>query len=539
PPDEEDLAHVALARTLGNLSISQGRESLHGQSSSATLIRAAAELREQYEEKELPWSSRRMKYWTFNPAEHQITHVGPYVFPEVDLLRALVDLYFITTNLYFPLLHRPTFERSLAEGLHFRDSSFGAVVLLVCAIGSRFSDDPRVCGPGDDPLRCGWKYFDQLSHAVNHVFAHTVYHLQYYCLAVTFLQYSTPTACWMLTGIGVRLAQDVGAHRSKNLRTPTVESELWKRAFWVIVCYDRLCSAAFGRPCGTQYEDFDVELPIECDDEFWENVDPAQVFKQPVGKPSQIAYFNCFIRLNNILAFGLKIMYSLNKARLMFAVRDESWEHIVTELDSALNGWVDSIPSHVRWDPNRKDDIFFDQSAYLYASYYHVQMTIHCPLIPMVRKSEATSLRSLAIGTNAARSCSHVSDISRERKKGIPVPVLVNATFKSASILLLNVWSGKRTGLAPHMNSAIWEVHKCMACIRLCEQRPPRRWQSTGIFGDLLYELAAIGQMPLPDRSPAPAPTAETGTKKRPRKDDAGAPTRHVDTYPTAAAPEI
>ena len=38
-------------------------------------------------------------------------------------------------------------------------------------------------------------------------------------------------------------------------------------------------------------------------------------------------------------------------------------------------------------------------------------------------------------------------------------------------MLLLNVWSGKRTGLAPHMNTAIAEVHKCMRVIKLFEAR--------------------------------------------------------------------
>jgi hypothetical protein len=51
---------------------------------------------------------------------------------------------------------------------------------------------------------------------------------------------------------------------------------------------------------------FDLELPIECDDEYWEHPDPAQAFKQPPGKPSVIAYFNCFLKLNQVLAFSVR-----------------------------------------------------------------------------------------------------------------------------------------------------------------------------------------------------------------------------------------
>lgn len=36
-----------------------------------------------------------------------------------------------------------------------------------------------------------------------------------------------------MIGIGIRYAQEVGAHRRKVYnRKPTVDDELWKRAFW-------------------------------------------------------------------------------------------------------------------------------------------------------------------------------------------------------------------------------------------------------------------------------------------------------------------
>lgn len=36
----------------------------------------------------------------------------------------------------------------------------------------------------------------------------------------------------------------------------------------------------------------------------------------------------------------------------------------------------------MRWDPNRENSLFFDQSATLYSTYYHVQILIHRPFIP-------------------------------------------------------------------------------------------------------------------------------------------------------------
>jgi hypothetical protein len=37
-------------------------------------------------------------------------------------------------------------------------------------------------------------------------------------------------AGWVVLGMGIRLAQDVGAHRKKE--KVTIENELYKRAFW-------------------------------------------------------------------------------------------------------------------------------------------------------------------------------------------------------------------------------------------------------------------------------------------------------------------
>jgi hypothetical protein len=59
---------------------------------------------------------------------------------------------------------------------------------------------------------------------------------------------------------------------------------------------------------------------VECDDEYWEHLDPAKAFCQPPGIPSRVSFFNAFLRLNNILAFTLSILVRLGldfKAREM------------------------------------------------------------------------------------------------------------------------------------------------------------------------------------------------------------------------------
>ena len=77
-----------------------------------------------------------------------------YVFPHSTLLNTLVSLYFEIQNTFVPVLHRPTLERGIKEGRHLKDEDFGTIVLLVCALGSRWSTERTVLlGVGDDEGR--------------------------------------------------------------------------------------------------------------------------------------------------------------------------------------------------------------------------------------------------------------------------------------------------------------------------------------------------------------------------------------------------
>lgn len=63
-------------------------------------------------------------------------------------------------------------------------------------------------------------------------------------------------------GCGCQL-QDVGAHRrDSSVEHPSVERELWKRAFWVLVSFDRTASAALGRACAIQYDECVSLFPL-------------------------------------------------------------------------------------------------------------------------------------------------------------------------------------------------------------------------------------------------------------------------------------
>ncbi|KZV67312.1 hypothetical protein PENSPDRAFT_58281 [Peniophora sp. CONT] len=514
PSDEENDVQVDLVNhKMAKLSVGYR---FFGKSSSGRLVQTAFDLKSDYtgksvDERLFLERGRRDEFWLSQPWEamclNSVELEGLHYCPPQDLLDSLVDLYFQYSNLVYPLLHRPTFDKLRAEGLHYTDEAFRGVLLLVCAIGSRWSNDTRVrLDETTVWASAGWKYARQVQLARTlYPIPPSLYDIQIMALGCLFLSgCSAPQLCWTLCGVGIRFAQDVGAHRRKvyNLTASRREGELWKRAFWVLVVVDRCMSTCLGRPCAIQDEDFDLDLPADVDDEYWENPDPALAFQQPPGKPSKVAYFIASIRLNQIVGFALRTIYSINKSKSLLGFGGPEWEQrIVAEFDSTLNTWVDGVPSHLRWPPSPDETAFFTQSAILYAQYYQLQIMVHRPFIATARAPGQLSFPSLAVCTNAARAISRIADATRRHRPKFAIPDLQVPVFEAATVLLLHIWGHRRAGLTSSgvdYTREMQSVEKCMDVLKGAESR----WHPSGRLWDVLSELASIGDFPLPQSTP-------------------------------------
>ncbi|KAK7473111.1 Gypsy retrotransposon integrase-like protein 1 [Stygiomarasmius scandens] len=451
--------------------------------------------------------TRRAEYW--DPPEFQIPALRlpepTYIFPDEDLIRSLTEYYFTRVNPFFPLLHRPTFERSIKERLHLIDITFGGSVLLVCAVGARYSDDPRVFseGPGV-PASAGWAYYTQVPIVRQNLQLSakpTLYEIQNYSLSVLYIKASSVgQSTWTQIGFGLRMAQDVGAHRRRVLERPTIQDELWKRAFFVLLAHERTVGSFTGRNCLIHDDEYDVDFPVEIDDEYWDQGDPSNPtphsWEQPADKPSLVSAFVHYVKLTDIMAYAMRTIYSLRKPdKISGRQPQQTDQQLITDLESAMNEWLESIPSHLKWDPQRKPTVFFEQSAMLYSAYYQLQIFIHRPFIPMPRRPSSVTFPSLTICATAARACSHVARVMNERAIILPFPNMLISVFLSAVILLLNTWSGKRCGITTATEIELADVHACMAVLKAAELR----WPSCGRFWDMIQDIANAG-----DFVPAP-----------------------------------
>ncbi|ELU39751.1 hypothetical protein AG1IA_06222 [Rhizoctonia solani AG-1 IA] len=249
-----------------------------------------------------------------------------------------------------------------------------------------------------------------------------------------------------------------------------------------------------GRPSAIQ----DVEL-VDFPESSW----PADSKANPAGL-SSAAYMNALVRLAQIAGFALQTIFALNKSKIRLGFGSAEWEaHLVMQIDSDLNAWLENIPPELRWNPTQPNTTLLSQSAMLYAGFYNLQICVHRPFI-ISRSGQTSSLYqpSVAIVTSASRMVSQILDGVRRRgimpgtslissafsagSRCCPVPTLIphlndrgvvgyntpriRLTWSRLSrvCLLISIWGSKKLGTAEVEGQR--ELHSCMKFLRYAEQ---------------------------------------------------------------------
>ncbi|KAJ6512079.1 hypothetical protein C8R47DRAFT_1093427, partial [Mycena vitilis] len=377
PPDETELTRDELAARFSRFTLGAAKNTYYGSISTFALAESAIALKDKVEgRQQSPLQrrqspSRRPWFWEVLPWEKELYDLRPhYVYPASDLIASLVHLYFTNIHPTFPFLHRPSFERSVADGLHLTNLEFGGTILSLLALASRVSPVPISCF-----------FFSLLVHRK--------------LMSLYGLGTSTPQASWV---------------------------------------YIRMSAVFLGRPLGLHVEEYDVELPLEVDDEYWDQ------FKQPPGKPSQVLFYG------------------------------PDWEpRAVAGLDSAMHVYLESVPPHLQWNlESPPQGTFFDQSAILNICYHYVMIAIHRPYI---HKASVLAAPSLSMCASSARVIIQTADIWFTKLQRMLLPNLYNPVFVSGVILVLNMLGMKRSGVARDQSKDLVLVEKAMYILKSAESR--------------------------------------------------------------------
>ncbi|KIY51456.1 hypothetical protein FISHEDRAFT_56609 [Fistulina hepatica ATCC 64428] len=406
------------------------------------LYRVAQKCKRDFLGREDDFDNGRPEFWS--PRSWEVFSSPPitYTFPEPDLMRVLVDLYFNRMSLHFPLLHRPTFEHMLyTQKLHLTNDSFGAVVLVVCSVGATMTNDPSA-------HMAGWAWFHQVRFGPHRplVTQPSLHDVQFYAIAAHFVSAgSTPQMAWPLLGYALR----------------------------TLVVLDRICSAAWGRTPMADIDEFDLPYPLEVDDEYW-----MHGFTQPDGMHSLVSAFVAHIRLSAIQYKAMKILYSpQNLSNKTAKIWDDD---VIIGLDSDLNRWLEDLPPHLRWNADNPNIAFYNQSAYLTSYYHYVRMFVHQT---NVRRCSFQTSPSLNVCTNAARTCVRISEAYIKRhRRGHPFTGV--SVFFSGLMLVISAWYQRKS-----LSTSLMLINDTRLCLDVLHSLENES-HPAGRLWDLLLEVS-------------------------------------------------
>ncbi|CAO3592478.1 unnamed protein product [Absidia cylindrospora] len=261
-----------------------------------------------------------------------------WILPPKPVVDRLVDLYFKKMNLFLPIVDEDEFME-----LYRKDSDGISKPLLmtICRVTIRMlpADDPVVQQYQLDRTAVFWDMVRQLD---------TNYELDFMepqieCIQMLLLssanadRWSPKSANWLATSIAVKMAQDLGLHRSNSQWTlPSKSAEARKRLWWSAYIIDRWVCASLGRPLAVNDADCDLEYPESGDD----------------GKYTA---FVSIIKLSGVLGDVLRAICSPRARKL--GGQGLGPERLAKRLKQALTDWKHGLPSSLWLDDNEMNCI--------------------------------------------------------------------------------------------------------------------------------------------------------------------------------------
>ncbi|KAJ7745800.1 hypothetical protein DFH07DRAFT_963156 [Mycena maculata] len=459
PPHPDDSDFNGIAESFHALSLDNAPQDpgFQGKSSAAMLVRVAAaekfrangsQLSVQGRSNAMPKASTPRPWYDHSPHPH-------YTFPEEDLMMNLVTLYFTNVNVFIPLLHRPTFLECIKDGRYTRHNGYASTVLPVLV---KTSDGDGIiksnCTATMGAINLPYAIFKPIAS-----------------LAAEFLNWtSNPRTSWSIVGFGLRLAQDIGAHR-KKVGDPRsgIEQELISGR--ILLLFDIGLGAALGRSAYLEPHQTDIGDLVECDDEYW--IDTDGPVRQPEGQPPSVAFFNCMINLCRILNVALLPLYCTEAHLVRLGITDVA--DIAVDLEAVLGKWLRTIPPHLVWDPDHADPLFAAQSAALHCFYCYTRIHIHRPFL--------RAMHPAIQPVDAARACICIAKTNLERHPDAPLLFSQSPLFTSAMVLLLEMWDAN-TARADSTRL----LHDIYTVIRVLKSQQ-QRWQSSAFHTEVLERL--------------------------------------------------
>ncbi|ORY26678.1 fungal-specific transcription factor domain-domain-containing protein [Naematelia encephala] len=368
-------------------------------------------------------------------------------YPGDQAAEEMIDAFFQDVHPCLPVMFefefREGYKRLMERRRRGEVRDFGgfiSVVFAVFALGERAivtrrawqrertKNITRDRGPGDDTVLPGeaeagviWFERAQILHysTLKDVNIHQVQCLT--LLAAFQAGVNAMPMAWLLAGQALRVAQDLGLHRSwARLRVPFAQKQIRSRCWWAIYGLERLVSISLGRPLGVDDLDIDVAYPAEIDDVTMARLSREGSLNPTIPDEPLECTMSGFVALTKLCKIAGRVAQLLYRPSNGRSVSDPSWvasqQNTINKLDKLLREWLaKDVPS--KYKDNSATRPIQLLSAVQSNSYFAVLITLHRNFLPsspdFPRPRPPPGSQSLAHCVDAARSVIHVAGQQR------------------------------------------------------------------------------------------------------------------------------
>ncbi|THH02019.1 hypothetical protein EW026_g775 [Hermanssonia centrifuga] len=456
--------------------------------------------------------------------------------PSLEMQEHLLELYFTYVHAQLPILHKKAFMDTFRKGnaasvtahspMSETSSTSGSQASVarpqripVLLLLSMFSVAARYSSTGAPPPEPGsmWSagdsYMDDAKAILDSSYSQS---RPSTCQALLLLGYrevgiGAMAQAWLYIGMAVRMAQDLGLHKSadkwsntgRTLFTP-VELQERRRIWYGCVILDKYVATYIGRPVAISETDFDTELPsVDESDELEGWVPhPTPVFlddaseKHPpivVSVPGHI--ISCFdesAKLSIILSMIMQAIYP---------IRPHSFRQTeFARVEQLLDKWFIELPEPLRFDPSSPK--YLTQPPHiltLHMQYWCTVILLHRPFIRHLSNASSKGLSPKSRENERRANSRKHYDLCVQAANHITAIVLVYmehccprraAPFLSYYVFTAAIMHVSTLTTYPDDPQASSGLQKCMDML----ERMHRVWPSAWRANELLHGSKVLTQ---------------------------------------------
>ncbi|OBT45237.1 hypothetical protein VE00_03662 [Pseudogymnoascus sp. WSF 3629] len=367
-------------------------QSLHGSSSNDSFINQVTAVMDTTNKAQQEWPNTAQSRGAESslPLQSRIAAQLNFPFPSPEDSVALMECFWDNIQPIFPILHRPSVQRSYSLLCQSCEDDIGRDVLerdllqatfnIIFALGCQYDNHL----PFEQRTTSAAEFYERSRNfiSLDAIDIPTQSHVQLFLLTAIYL-HSTAYAnrCWDMVGAAIRLAQSLSLHRENTFlhnNESQLKREMRRRIWYCCVILDKMTATTFGRPV-TLSRFWDVKKPQAIDDEFLQHVGKGC---QPLGLHSKMDGFVYSISLFDILDNVLSTIYSSSSDKIEHPSQENPHliftQRLVSTftLNSQLDDLLKNIPTHLKLQGN-----FTDNAGQMKRCFQVQAKTLNCRIL--------------------------------------------------------------------------------------------------------------------------------------------------------------